>query len=41
MDLAELNVDLQRLLEHSVNVVPARMLKPHIASSALADAVAL
>jgi predicted nucleotidyltransferase len=41
MDLAALNVDLQRLLGHPVEVVPARMLKPRIASSALVDAVAL
>jgi uncharacterized protein len=40
-DLAGLNVELQRLLGHRVGVVPARMLKPHIAPSALADAVAL
>jgi uncharacterized protein len=41
MDLAGLNIDLQRLLGHPVDVVPARMLKPRVAPSALADAVAL
>jgi predicted nucleotidyltransferase len=41
LDLAGLNVDLERLLGHAVDVVPARMLKPRIAPSALADAVAL
>jgi len=41
LDLAGLNVDLERLLGHAVDVVPARMLKPRVAPSALADAVAL
>jgi uncharacterized protein len=40
-DLAGLNVELQRLLGHPVDVVPARMLKPRVAPSALADAVTL
>lgn len=40
-DIAGLNVELQRLLGHRVDVVPARMLKPRVASSALADAVTL
>jgi predicted nucleotidyltransferase len=41
MDLAALDIELTRLLGHQVDVVPARMLKPHVALSALADAVAL
>lgn len=41
LDLAALDIELERLLGHSVDIVPARMLKPHIASSALADAVKL
>lgn len=40
-DLAGLDVELERLLGHPVDVVPARMLKPHVAPSALSDAVAL
>jgi predicted nucleotidyltransferase len=41
LDSAGLNVELERLLGHSVDVVPARMLKPRVASSALAEAVPL
>jgi len=40
-DVAGLNVELEHLLGHSVDVVPARLLKPRVAASALADAVAL
>ncbi len=40
-DLAALDVELERLLGHPVDIVPARMLKPHIAPSALADAAEL
>jgi predicted nucleotidyltransferase/predicted XRE-type DNA-binding protein len=41
LDVAGLMVDLERLLGHPVDVVPARMLKPRVAPSALQDAVAL
>ena len=41
LDLAALDIDLERLLGHPVDIVPARMLKPHVALSALADAVKL
>jgi uncharacterized protein len=41
LDVAGLTVDLERLLGHRVDVVPARMLKPRVAPSALLDAVAL
>lgn len=40
-DLAALNLALVRLLGHPVDIVPARMPKPHTSSSALADAVEL
>jgi predicted nucleotidyltransferase len=40
-DLAALGVELERLLGRSVDIVPARMLRVHVAASALADAVAL
>lgn len=40
-DLAALDLELQRLLGHPVHIVPARMLKPHVAPSALFDAVEL
>lgn len=40
-DLAALDVELEKLLRHPVDVVPTRMLKPHVAPSALADAVDL
>jgi predicted nucleotidyltransferase len=40
-DLAALDVELERLLGHPVDIVPARMLKSHVAPSALADAVEL
>ena len=40
-DIAGLNVELQRLLGHPVDVVPTRMLKPRLASSALSDALRL
>jgi predicted nucleotidyltransferase/predicted XRE-type DNA-binding protein len=41
LDLAALDIELERLLGHRVDIVPARMLKPHVAHSALADAVEL
>ncbi|MGH3520711.1 MAG: nucleotidyltransferase domain-containing protein [Haloechinothrix sp.] len=41
LDLAALDMELERLLGHPVDIVPARMLKPHVAPSALADAVEL
>lgn len=41
LDLAALDRELERLLGRPVDVVPARMLKPHVARSALADAVEL
>jgi uncharacterized protein len=41
LDIAGLNVELERLLGHAVDVVPARMLRTRIAPSALADAVTL
>lgn len=40
-DLAALDIELRRLLGHPVDVVPARMLKPHVARAALDDAVEL
>jgi predicted nucleotidyltransferase len=40
-DLAALDSELTDLLGHPVDIVPARMLKPHVAPSALADAVQL
>jgi hypothetical protein len=41
LDIAGLNVELERLLGHPVNVLPTRMLKSRVASSALADALTL
>ena len=41
MDLAALDLELERLLGRPVDVVPERMLKPHVARSALDDAVPL
>jgi hypothetical protein len=41
LDLAALDTELEKLLGHPVDIVPARMLKPHVAPSALADAVQL
>lgn len=41
LDLAALDIELEDLLGHPVDIVPVRMLKPHVASSALADAVEL
>jgi predicted nucleotidyltransferase len=41
LDLAALDIELKQLLGRPVDVVPARMLKPHVAASALADAVEL
>ena len=41
LDLAALDIELERLLGHPVDIVPARMLKPYVAPSALADAVKL
>ncbi len=40
-DLAGLDIEIERLLGHSVDVVPSRMLKPVVAASALADAIQL
>lgn len=40
-DLAALDTELTELLGRPVDIVPARMLKPHLAQSALADAVQL
>jgi predicted nucleotidyltransferase len=40
-DLAALDTGLTELLGRPVDIVPARMLKPHVAQSALADAVQL
>jgi predicted nucleotidyltransferase len=40
-DLAALDVELERLLGHKVDLVPARMLGQHVAPSALAEAIAL
>ena len=40
-DLAALDIELERLLGRPVDIVPSRMLKPHVAPSALADAVEL
>src|SRR5499425_2111054 len=36
-DLAALEVELKRLLGHPIDIVPARMLKAHVAPSAFAD----
>jgi predicted nucleotidyltransferase len=41
LDVAGLTVELERLLGRHVDLVPARMLKPRVASSALAEALAL
>lgn len=41
LDLAALDIELENLLGHPVDIVPTRMLKPHVAASALADAVQL
>ncbi|MGH3466417.1 MAG: nucleotidyltransferase domain-containing protein [Thermocrispum sp.] len=41
LDLAGLDIELERLLAHAVDVVPARMLKVQVAPSALAEAVPL
>lgn len=41
MDLAALDLELERLLGRRVDVVPERMLKPQVAQSALDDAVRL
>ena len=40
-DLSGLDDELTDLLRHPVDIVPARMLKPHVAPSVLADAVQL
>lgn len=40
-DLAALDVELEELLGRPVDIVPVRMLKPHVAPSALAEAVTL
>lgn len=40
-DLAALDVELEKLLGHPVDIVPSRMLKPHVAPSVLSDAVEL
>ena len=41
LDLAALNLALERLLGYPVDIVPARMLKPRLAAAALAEAVKL
>ncbi|WP_435070537.1 nucleotidyltransferase domain-containing protein [Amycolatopsis thermoflava] len=41
VDLAALDIELERLLGYPVDIVPARMLKRDIKSSALAEAVEL
>lgn len=41
VDLATLDAELEALLGHPVDIVPTRMLRPHVAGSALADAVEL
>lgn len=41
LDVATLDLELEQLLGHPVDVVPSRMLKPHVAPAALADAVNL
>lgn len=38
LDVASLDVELETLLKRRVDVVPARMLKPGVAPTALADA---
>ena len=40
-DLAALDLELQELLGRPVDIVPARMLRSHVAPAALADAVPL
>lgn len=40
-DLAALDLELAELLGRPVDIVPARMLKPHVAPAALAEAVPL
>lgn len=40
-DLVTLDAEMEALLGHPVDIVPARMLRPHVAESALADAVEL
>jgi hypothetical protein len=40
-DLAALDIELEELLGRRVDIVPARMLKPHVAPAALAEAAAL
>lgn len=41
LDLAALDLELADLLGHPVDIVPARMLKPHVARTALTEAVRL
>jgi len=41
LDLAALDIELEKLLGRPVDIVPARILKPHVAPSAVADAVEL
>lgn len=41
LDLAGLEVELQDLLGRRIDLVPARMLRPHVAPKALEEAVAL
>jgi predicted nucleotidyltransferase len=41
LDLAALDIELERLLGRPVDIVPTRLLKPHVAAAALADAVEL
>lgn len=40
-DLAGFDIELKRLLGKEVDIVPARMLKAHVAKSAIAEAVQL
>lgn len=41
LDLAALDIQIEQLLGRPVDIVPTRMLKPRVAASALAEAVAL
>lgn len=41
LDLAALDIELAELLGRPVDIVPARMLRPHVAPAALAEAVPL
>jgi predicted nucleotidyltransferase len=41
LDLAGLEVELEDLLDRRIDLVPARMLRPHVAPKALEEAVTL